>query len=116
MQTYRGSCHCGAISYDVTMDPPEKAFACNCSICSRSGTLLAFVPADQFSLVADGKRVDYQFGKKQMHHEFCATCGVRSFVHGADGKGKEMTAINLRCLHDFDEYALPVEMWDGAKT
>lgn len=116
MQTYRGSCHCGAIAYDVKMDPPSVAYGCNCSICSRSGTLLTFVPKDQFTLVNDGPRTDYQFGKKNMHHEFCATCGVRSFVHGKDGKGVEMTAINLRCLEDFDEYALPVEMFDGAKS
>ncbi|MFT3698233.1 MAG: GFA family protein [Kofleriaceae bacterium] len=97
------------------MDAPDKAFACNCSICSRSGTLLAFVPSDQFKMISDGKQTDYQFGKKTIHHSFCSTCGVRSFAHG-DGHGKgPMTAINLHCLEDFDEYKLPVEMFDGAK-
>jgi hypothetical protein len=115
MPTYKGSCHCGAVTYDVTMDAPKKAFACNCSICSRTGSLLAFVPASAFSLVsgADALR-DYQFGKRRIHHKFCGTCGIRSFANGTDESGKESIAINLHSLHDFDEYALPVEMFDGA--
>jgi hypothetical protein len=114
-QTYRGSCHCGAITYDVAMAPPAKAFACNCSICGRAGWLLAFVPATAFTLVtgADAS-TDYQFGKKHLHHPFCRTCGVRSYGHGAGPDGVEMVAINLRCLAGLDAVALPVEQFDGA--
>ena len=115
MPTYRGSCHCGAVAYDVTMDAPAKAFACNCSICSRTGALLAFVPKEAFSMVKGADHLqDYQFGKRHIHHTFCKTCGIRSFANGTDDKGKESYAINLNCLHDFDEYALPVERFDGA--
>ncbi len=46
--------------------------------------------------------------------KFCGTCGVRSFANGTDESGKESVAINLHCLQDFDEYALAVEMFDGA--
>ena len=112
---YKGSCHCGAVRYEVRMAPPAKAFGCNCSICSITGALLAFVPAKDFTLVAgDGATTDYQFGKKHIHHRFCATCGVRPYAHGAGKDGVEMMAINLRCLADFDELALPVERFDGA--
>jgi hypothetical protein len=113
--TYQGSCHCGAVRYEVTMAPPAKAFACNCSICSRSGWLLSFVPADAFRLVAGGDaQADYQFGKHHIHHLFCRTCGVRSFSRGAGKDGKEMVSINLRCLAGLDWAALPVETFDGA--
>lgn len=97
------------------MDPPAKGLTCNCSICSRVGALMAFVPADTFRLAGAPAVTDYQFGKKHIHHKFCTTCGVRCYAHGADDKGKEMVAINLRCLADFDELSLPVEMFDGAK-
>src|SRR5262249_43928156 len=71
-KTYEGSCHCGAVRYEVTMAPPEKAFACNCSICSRAGWLLAFVPEETFRLVSGESALeDYQFGKKHIHHYFC---------------------------------------------
>jgi ABC-type uncharacterized transport system substrate-binding protein len=39
---YRGSCHCGNIAFEVE-GLIDKAMACNCSICSRKGSLLWFV-------------------------------------------------------------------------
>ena len=114
-QTYRGSCHCGAVRYEVTMAPPAKAMTCNCSICSRTGAMLVFVPQSAFRLVAgDDATSDYQFGKKHIHHRFCRTCGIRSYATGTAGDGSTMYAINLRCLEDFDEHAVPTEMFDGA--
>src|SRR5436189_6090671 len=87
--SYQGSCHCGAVRYEVTMAPPEKAYACNCSICLRAGWLLAFTPAGAFRLLAgESELADYQFGKRHAHHVFCRTCGVRSFSRGTDGSGK----------------------------
>ena len=113
--TYKGSCHCGAVRYEVAMEPPTKANACNCSICSRAGWLLAFVPAAGFMLQAgEDALVDYQFGKQRIHHQFCKVCGVRSFSRGADEKGSQMMAINLRCLEGLDVAKLPVETFDGA--
>jgi len=32
--------------------------ACNCSMCSRAGTVLTLVPVDQFKLQLDIKKVD----------------------------------------------------------
>jgi hypothetical protein len=114
-KTYAGSCHCGAVRYEVTMAPPQKAIACNCSICSRTGWLLAFVPAASFRLIAgEGQLGDYQFNKKHIHHHFCRTCGVRSFSRGEGKDGTPMYSVNLRCLKDFDASALPVQTFDGA--
>ena len=97
------------------MAPPEKAMACNCSICSRTGWLLAFVPGGNFTLLAgQGELSDYQFGKKHSHHPFCRTCGVRVFSRGTDRDGKPTVAVNLRCLSDFDATKLPVKTFDGA--
>src|ERR1700733_11031459 len=105
--TYEGSCHCGAVRFEVSMTPPEKAFACNCSICSRAGWLLAFTPATAFRLLAGEETLsDYQFGKKHIHHLFCRTCGVRAFSRGADKSGKETVALNLRCVTSVDATAL----------
>src|SRR5689334_503837 len=95
--TYKGSCHCGAVQYEVAMAPPEKAFACNCSICARTGSLMAFVKADAFKRIGEGGTTDYQFGKKSVHHEFCSTCGVRPYAHGRGKDGAAMYMINLRC-------------------
>lgn len=114
-QVYEGSCHCGAVRYRVSMPAPEQAMACNCSICSRVGSLLTFVPAHSFELLQGEEIVrDYQFGRKRIHHLFCGTCGVRSFGRGLGPDGAEMVAINLRCIEGLDADSLPVQRFDGA--
>ena len=46
---YRGSCHCGTIAYEVEGDL-DQVIQCNCSLCSRRGWLLWFVPRDRLAL------------------------------------------------------------------
>jgi len=113
--TYQGSCHCGAVKFQVRMPKPEKAYACNCSICARAGWLLTFVEGDAFKLLEGaGSLTDYQFGKKHLHHTFCKVCGVRPFSRGEAPNGTPTTAVNLRCLTGLDAAKLPVESFDGA--
>jgi hypothetical protein len=78
---------------------------------------MAFVPGDAFELTAGGDALtDYQFGKKSVHHQFCARCGVRSFSWGANAEGKVTYCVNTRCLDNVDEVAIgqvPTKMYDG---
>ena len=114
LSTYSGGCHCGKVRYRVNIDLSKPVLACNCSICSRSGYLLTFVPAGEFTLLS-GEEVltDYVFGHKRIHHLFCSVCGVRSFGRGTMRDGTEMRAINVRCLDDVDVDPLPVKKVDG---
>lgn len=112
-RTHSGSCHCGAVTYDVTTTL-GTVISCNCSMCQKKGTLLAFVPAADFMLKSGGDRLtDYQFNKHAIHHLFCSTCGVTSFARGKDPKGNEMVAINARCLDDVDLDKLTIKKIDG---
>lgn len=114
-KTYEGGCHCGAVKFEVTMPPPAKGFGGNCSICSRMGWVLTFVDADAFRLVSgeDALR-DYQFGKQNVHHLFCTTCGIRSFTRGKKRTGEPVVVINLRCVNGIDAAKLPLETFDCA--
>jgi hypothetical protein len=113
IKTYTGGCHCKSVRFEVKAEL-GSLLACNCSICSKTGALLAFVPAAQFTLVSgEGALTDYQFARKNIHHLFCATCGVRAFGRGTGPDGNEMCAINARCLDDVDVGALPVTNFDG---
>ena len=115
MARYKGSCHCGSVRYEVEADI-QQVLACNCSMCRRTGTLLAFVPWSQFELLTDeGALTDYQFNRHVIHHVFCSTCGVRSFARGTAPDGSPVAAINTRCLEGVDpETQFTVKHWDGA--
>jgi hypothetical protein len=112
-QSYAGSCHCGAVRYEVRSGLTPLV-ACNCSICSKHGLVLTFVPADAFTLLAgEASLRDYQFGPKRIHHMFCAGCGVETFGRGTGADGKEMIAINVRCLDGVDVATLSPKPYDG---
>ncbi|BDG01366.1 GFA family protein [Anaeromyxobacter oryzae] len=112
-KTYTGGCHCGAVRYRVTADL-DGALACNCSICQKTGTALTFVPTERFDLLAGADHLtDYQFGKKAIHHLFCDRCGIRSFSRGRGPDGREMIAVNVRCLDGIDLAAVPIRSFDG---
>jgi hypothetical protein len=48
-----------------------------------------------------------------IHHLFCRYCGVASFSRGLSPSGKEMIAINVRCLDGIDVAALKPVPVDG---
>ena len=113
LKTYRGGCHCGSVRFEVQTDL-AGVIACNCSICSRVGSILAFVPVDRFQqLAGENAQTDYQFNTKNIHHLFCSTCGVRSFAQGTGPDGQPMVAINVRSLDGVDLDALQVTKVDG---
>jgi hypothetical protein len=113
MPIYTGGCHCGRVTFQVTADV-QNAITCNCSLCSKKGYVLSFVPAEQFTLLTgEDVLTDYQFNKKIIHHLFCSVCGVGSFGRGIGPDGKASVAINLRCLNDLDLAAVPMTEFDG---
>jgi hypothetical protein len=84
-------------------------------MCGRAGTLLAFAPAEKFKLEQGADSLtDYQFNKHVIHHMFCKKCGIKSFARGV-AQGKEMAAINVRCLEGVDPAKLEVKHVDGRK-
>ncbi len=115
MKTYTGGCHCGAVRFEVDVEI-EQGLACNCSICSKRGLLLAFADAASFRpLSGEDALVDYRFHKHKVAHLFCKTCGVEAFGRGerpSDGAG--VVALNLRCFDDLDLDSLPVRKFNGA--
>ena len=112
-KTYHGSCHCGKVSYEIQTEL-GSVMACNCSICSRAGYLLTFVSPKQFKLLSDSDaQRDYQFNRKNIHHLFCSTCGVRCFGHGTGPDGSEMYAINVRTLQNVELDGLKIQKFNG---
>jgi hypothetical protein len=111
--SHKGSCHCGKVAYEVEGEPGE-VLECNCSICSRKGSLLWFVPRDKLRLLTPEQDLStYTFNKHHIKHRFCAACGIHPFAEANDPKGNPMAAVNVRCLEDLDFTSLPVKQFDG---
>lgn len=112
--TYTGGCHCGKVRYRVDLDLSAPVITCNCSMCSRTGVMLAFTPATTFELQSgQDSLTEYLFNKKAIQHQFCSTCGIHSFSRGSMPDGTQMAAVNVRCLDDVDVGALTVNQVDG---
>jgi hypothetical protein len=111
---HRGSCHCGNVRYQVSLDLEQPVVSCNCSMCGRSGTLLSFAPAAKFELVSgEDSLKDYLFNRHSIHHLFCTNCGIKSFARGQMPDGSPMVAVNVRCLEDVDLEKLTIHPFNG---
>jgi hypothetical protein len=110
---HTGGCQCKAVRYEVKLDLSSPVISCNCSMCGRAGTLLAFVPAAEFTLLSGEDALsDYVFNKHVIHHLFCKVCGIKAFARGS-GKNGPTVAVNVRCLDDVDLERLNVTKFDG---
>ncbi len=110
---YQGSCHCGNVKFEVEGEI-AGAVSCNCSICRRKGTALAFFPRTSMKLLTpDDALATYTFNKHVIRHRFCKTCGIHPFGEGVDPNGNAMVAVSLNCLDDFDPASVPVQHYDG---
>ena len=110
---YKGSCHCGKVAFEAEGEITD-AMACNCSMCSRRGSLLWFVPRDKLRLLTPDQAANtYTFNKHLIKHRFCGTCGIHGYGEGVDPKGNAMAAVNIRCLEGLDLESIPVKNFDG---
>ena len=51
-KTHAGGCHCGAVRFEVTLEPDFKASRCNCSICTKVAQTGVIVKPAAFRLVS----------------------------------------------------------------
>ncbi|MFZ3087415.1 MAG: GFA family protein [Methylotenera sp.] len=110
---YKGSCHCGKIAFEVEGEI-KGAVACNCSICTRKGSLMWFVPREKLNLLTpEDAASTYSFNKHVIEHRFCPTCGIHPYSEGVNPQGNRMAAINIRCLEGVDLASIPVQNFDG---
>ncbi len=108
---YGGSCHCGAIQFQVEAPEKIKCADCNCSICSKSGYLHLIVPRSKLKLLQGESSITaYRWGTGIAKHTFCKTCGIKPFyIPRSNPDGYD---VNVRCL-DPVPVELEIEPFDG---
>ena len=117
LKTYRGSCHCGAVTFEADLDLTQPSFRCNCSICRRNRFWAAVARPDGFRLTSGADALtEYRFNTRKNQHLFCRHCGVRAFGIGNDTPIGTMYGVNIGCLQDVSEETLariPITYVDG---
>ena len=113
MQKLRGSCHCGAVAFEVEADPGEETLLeCNCSICLRKGFLHLIVGPQRFALLSGDEALkEYRFNTGEAVHRFCTTCGIHPFYTPRSHPDK--VSINARCLEGVERQDFEIEAFDG---
>lgn len=78
---YSGSCHCGAVQIRVARRP-RRLTSCNCSLCRRYATLMAYYPRGAVSIRhARGATEHYSWGDKMIRFRIK---GARLGLSGLD--------------------------------
>ncbi len=107
-------CHCGAISLSVP-DLPENLGRCNCSICSRLGSLWAYYPSHSIDLTAANEvSKAYVWGDKMLNIHHCPTCGCTTHWSNRIDPSAPKIGVNARMFEDIDISNIPLREIDGA--
>jgi len=113
-QTHHGSCHCGAVRYEVDLDLGGKATRCNCTICTKLGTTGAHTKPAAFRLLSKDNALATYAVSPVATRFFCRTCGAHCFGKGdIPALGGAFVSVNVNTLDDVDVGALAIGHWDG---
>ena len=111
MNRYRGSCHCGAVKFEIETDFPELT-TCDCSICRRKNALMVKVHDSHMHILAgEAVLTTYSFHTHTAQHYFCRICGIYPFHRKRIAP--DCYGVNVYCLEDFDPKGIPVRATDG---
>jgi hypothetical protein len=112
---HTGSCHCGAVRYEVEVDLEKGGSRCNCTVCTKTAIMGSIVKPEAFRLLAGEESLgEYVWGGKISRRFFCTHCGIHCFARGyLEVVGGDYVSINLNTLDGVDPAALPVIYWDG---
>ncbi len=114
-ETYKGSCHCGAVKFEADLDLAKGGSRCNCSICNKVGQLGVIVKPDAFRLLSGEDAIGiYEWGGKISRRHFCKTCGIHCFSRGfLNELGGDFVSVNLNAVDGIEPSKIPVSYWDG---
>ena len=105
-KTYQGSCHCGAVRFEVDADLSAGTMKCNCDLCTKTRMWGAVVMPDAFRLISgenDFTEYRYEPASDSPPHLFCKHCGVRTHGEGdSPAMGGKFYVVRVNCLEGVD--------------
>jgi len=110
-----GSCHCGAIKFDATVDP-DRVTICHCTACQNlTGTayrVTVAASAEGFRLICGSPKTYIKVadsGNKRAQM-FCAECGSHLYAHAAV-ENPERLGLRIGCLEERTELVPRKRIW-----
>lgn len=105
-----GRCHCGNISFVLTIEPEPTqiaARACSCSFCVKHGGVWTSSPTGSLRVsTKQPERVNrYAFGTRTARFHVCTTCGVVPVVTSTI-EGREYAVVSVNALEGVPERML----------
>jgi len=118
LKTYKGSCHCGDVRYEVELDLAQGTGRCNCTFCMKTRSWSAAVKPDAFRLASGASEgVAYHKHAEAPVKYHCARCGVLTHAKGdADYMGGPYVSVFVATLDDASVEELlsgPMRFYDG---
>jgi hypothetical protein len=118
LKTFKGSCHCGAVSYEADLDLSRGTGRCNCTFCLKNRAWGIYIKPDAFRLAPGSEEgVSYLKNPQAPVKYHCGRCGV--LTHGrvdADYMGGAFVCIFVTTLDDVSPEELlsgPIRYSDG---
>ncbi|MES2676955.1 MAG: GFA family protein [Pseudomonadota bacterium] len=104
MQIKKGTCHCGAVEFEVRLkNGLEKIRRCNCSLCRRKGAIVASVLLEDLAIIKGAENLTlYQWNTMTAKHYFCKICGI--YTHHQRRSNPKEFAFNIACLEDINPF------------
>jgi hypothetical protein len=120
-QTYHGSCHCKAVTFEIDIDLSKGTAKCNCTFCWKQRMWKASGTGQSDFRLLSGEELLSDYGKSgdwgEGHHRFCSRCGIATHSHGRiDAMGGDFLSVHLAALDDLpvdDLVKTPVQFMDG---
>lgn len=114
MNTYRGSCHCCRVRFEVDA-VLDHVRVCDCSLCRKRGALIHRVPGERVRFLTPFEDITlYTWDTHTARDNFCPVCGILPFRcprTAQDG----VWGINVRCLDGVDLEAIPAKQVFGSR-
>jgi hypothetical protein len=114
MEVKTGTCHCGAVAFQVELpNGLENLRRCNCSLCRRKGAVMAGVPLDKLKVLRGADKLTlYQWNTKTAKHYFCSICGI--YTHHQRRSRPNEFGVNIACLEGVNPLELgEIPVTDG---
>ena len=101
-----GSCHCGAVKFEVELDRSlETARRCDCSMCRRRSAYMADVRLEGLTVTKGADNLTlYEWNTKTAKHYFCKTCGI--YTHHQRRSNPEEYGFNIACIEGINPYEI----------